>query len=163
QSESRKILDKIGAESVNPPGEMLYEESGKLIKAQQPFISYSTIQPVCNHISLQRGYPSALFLPKYNQSYQYENVDFNFDGRDALFEDAARLVVIHQQGSTSLIQRRMKLGYNRAGRIIDQLESAGIVGPFEGDKARVVQYPDEIALDQYLDTLRFGSNKKDKY
>src|SRR5699024_8188129 len=143
QSESRRILDRVGAEKLEPRGELLYEQGRKLMKGKQPLIENATIQAVCKYIGDQEGYPKAPSLPQIDPA-GWGEVDL--DERDKLFEDAARLVVSHQQGSTSLIQRRLKLGYNRAGKIIDQLEAAGIVGPFEGSKAREVLYPDEYSL-----------------
>lgn len=101
-------------------------------------------------------------MPEILDYSEFQQFDFNFNERDALFEEAARLIVSHQQGSPYLIQRRMKLGYNRAGRIIDQLESVGIVGPFEGSKAREVLYPDEYSLEQFLATLNDGEPSKNK-
>lgn len=153
QNESRKILDHVGAEKLNPPGELLHEQGDRLVKDFQPLIDYNTIQSICNFIGLQRGYPSAYLLPTYVDDLE-EPIEFDLCDRDPLFEEAARLIVMHQQGSTSLIQRKLKLGYNQAGRIVDQLEAAGIVGPFEGSKAREVLYPDEYSLEQYLETLR---------
>jgi len=157
QNESRKILDRVGAEKLTPPGELLYEESGKLLKGMQPFIDYDTILHITEFIGGQRGYPSAMLLPTVIELDDPSD-EFDIDDRDPMFEDAARLVVIHQQGSTSLIQRKLKLGYNRAGRIIDQLEAAGIVGPFDGAAAREVLFPDEYSLEQFLDGLNNGSN-----
>src|SRR5690606_35368647 len=108
----------------------------------------------------QRSYPSACLLPEYvSEDGEGGADDFDMADRDTMFEEAARLVVLHQQGSTSLIQRKLKLGYNRAGRIIDQLEAAGIVGPFEGSKAREVLYPDEYSLEQILDGLKKEGEK----
>src|SRR5690606_12548646 len=99
--------------------------------------------------------PSALLLPEYiDENGEGGAGDFDMSDRDPMFEEAARLIVLHQQGSTSLIQRKLKLGYNRAGRIIDQLEAAGIGGPFEGSKAREVLFPDEYSLEQFLDALK---------
>jgi len=152
QNESRKILDRVGAEKLSPPGELIYEQGERLVKGFQPFLDYNTIQSICDFIGLQRGYPSAYLLPTYVDAL--EPIEFDLRDRDPLFEEAARLIVMHQQGSTSLIQRKLKLGYNQAGRIVDQLEAAGIVGPFEGSKAREVLYPDEYSLEQYLETLR---------
>lgn len=152
QNESRKILDRVGAEKLNPPGELLYEKGERLTKGLQPFIDHNTIERICEFIGLQSGYPTAYLLPEIiTDAANY--LDFDLEDRDQLFKDAARLIVMHQQASTSLIQRKLKLGYNRAERIIDQLEAAGIVGPFEGSKAREVLYPDEYSLEIYLETL----------
>ncbi|HBK90010.1 MAG TPA: cell division protein FtsK, partial [Cytophagales bacterium] len=105
-------------------------------------------------IGSQRGYDSAYLLPEFEGEDETGASDVDLSDRDALFEDAARLIVMHQQGSTSLIQRKLKLGYNRAGRLIDQLEAAGIVGPFEGSKAREVLVKDEMSLEQLLSGLK---------
>src|SRR5699024_9355142 len=158
QAESRRILDRVGAEKLEPRGELLYEQGRKLMKGKQPLIENATIQAVCKYIGDQEGYPKAPSLPQIDPA-GWGEVDL--DERDKLFEDAARLVVSHQQGSTSLIQRRLKLGYNRAGKIIDQLEAAGIVGPFEGSKAREVLYPDEYSLEQYLKALNGNTYQSD--
>lgn len=153
QNESRKILDRVGAEKLSQPSELLYEAGDKVRKGMQPFIDYKNIIDIGYFIGGQRGYPSAFLLPEYIDADSFSNEDFDINERDPMFEDAARLVVLHQQGSTSLIQRKLKLDYNRAGRIIDQLEAAGIVGPFEGSRAREVLYPDEYALEQFLEGL----------
>jgi S-DNA-T family DNA segregation ATPase FtsK/SpoIIIE len=109
---------------------------------------------VVDFISMQRGYDSAYMLPEFEGEDEGGVAEIDLSERDALFEDAARLIVRHQQGSTSLIQRKMKLGYNRAGRLIDQLEAAGIVGAFEGSKAREVLIKDEMSLEQLLNDLK---------
>lgn len=158
QNESRKILDRVGAEKLKPPGELLYLQGESLKKGVQPFIDYPTIQSICDFIGLQRGYPSAYHLPVYLEA-PTSTSDIELSERDVLFEEAARLIVMHQQGSTSLIQRKLKIAYNRAGRIIDQLEAAGIIGPFEGFKVREVLYPDEHSLEQYLETLRNDNDR----
>src|SRR5690606_11319092 len=125
----------------------------KLKNGMQPFIDYPTIQSICDFIGLQRGYPSAYLLPVYLEE-PTSTSDIELSDREDMFEEAARLIVMHQQGSTSLIQRKLKLGYNRTERIIGQLEAAGIVGPFEGSKPREVLYPDEYSLELYLEILR---------
>jgi S-DNA-T family DNA segregation ATPase FtsK/SpoIIIE len=107
------------------------------------------VEKICDFIGNQRGYPEALILPEV-PTEDGDSVELDSGDRDSMFEDAARLVVMTQQGSTSLIQRKLKLGYNRAGRIVDQLESAGILGAFEGSKARRVLIPNEAALDAHL-------------
>ena len=109
---------------------------------------------ICEYVGSQRGYESAYLLPEYVGDESGDKLDVDLDDRDILFDDAARLIVRHQQGSTSLIQRKMKLGYNRAGRLIDQLEAAGIVGSFEGSKARAVLIADEYSLEQLLNELK---------
>lgn len=154
--DSRTILDSGGADQLIGRGDMLLSTGSELIRIQCAFVDTPEVDQISDFIGGQRGYSSAFLLPEYiDENGEGSNSsEFNFNERDALFEDAARLIVAHQQGSTSLIQRRMKLGYNRAGRIIDQLESVGIVGPFEGSKAREVLYPDEYSLEQFLDTLK---------
>ncbi|MCR9067010.1 MAG: DNA translocase FtsK, partial [Cytophagales bacterium] len=112
------------------------------------------VERICEFVGSQRGYESAYMLPEYVGEDGESGVgDVDLADRDVLFDDAARLIVAHQQGSTSLIQRKLKLGYNRAGRLIDQLEAAGIVGPFEGSKAREVLVKDEYSLEQLLNDL----------
>lgn len=145
QSDSKKILDNIGAEKLSEPGTLLYNFSGQLLKAQQPYIEYEALQSIVESITTQKGYPDTYRL--YNPNPEPE---IDLTTLDPMIEDAARLIVTHQQGSTSLIQRKLKLGYNRAGRMIDQLEAIGVVGPFEGSKAREVLIPDDYALEQFL-------------
>ncbi|MEJ5054825.1 FtsK/SpoIIIE family DNA translocase [Sphingobacterium sp. MYb382] len=154
--DSRTILDSGGADQLIGRGDMLLSTGSDLTRIQCAFVDTPEVDRISEFIGSQRGYPSAFLLPEYvdENGEGSGNADFDLSDRDALFEDAARLIVMHQQGSTSLIQRKLKLGYNRAGRIIDQLESAGIVGPFEGSKAREVLYPDEYSLEQFLETLR---------
>ncbi|WP_286754593.1 MULTISPECIES: DNA translocase FtsK [Sphingobacterium] len=157
QNESKKILDRIGAEKLTSSGQLVYERGEKLIKGHQPYLDYLYLSSICEYIGSQRGYPSPYLLPEYRFA---ENIPVLFDpkDKDQFFEEAARLIVMYQQGSTSLIQRKLKLGYNRAGRIIDQLEAAGIIGPFEGSKPREVLFPDEYALEQYLEKLAANNN-----
>ncbi|MDM1048798.1 FtsK/SpoIIIE family DNA translocase [Sphingobacterium hotanense] len=154
--DSRTILDSGGADQLIGRGDMLLATGSDLIRIQCAFVDTPEVDEVSEFIGSQRGYPSAHYLPEYvDPNGDGEGIsDFDPADRDQLFEEAARLIVMHQQGSTSLIQRKLKLGYNRAGRIIDQLEAAGIVGPFEGSKAREVLYPDDYSLEQYLETLR---------
>ncbi|WDF68001.1 DNA translocase FtsK [Sphingobacterium oryzagri] len=154
--DSRTILDTGGADQLIGRGDMLLATGSDLTRIQCAFVDTPEVDKISEFIGSQRGYPSAFLLPEYidENGEGSGSLDFDMNDRDQLFEDAARLIVMHQQGSTSLIQRKLKLGYNRAGRIIDQLEAAGIVGPFEGSKAREVLYPDEYSLEQYLDTLR---------
>ncbi|UIR55094.1 DNA translocase FtsK [Sphingobacterium sp. SRCM116780] len=154
--DSRTILDSGGADQLIGRGDMLLSTGSDLIRIQCAFVDTPEVEMISDFIGGQRGYPSAFMLPEYvdENGDGSGSTDFDFSDRDQLFEEAARLIVMHQQGSTSLIQRKLKLGYNRAGRIIDQLESAGIVGPFEGSKAREVLYPDEYSLEQFLETLR---------
>ncbi|WP_262247538.1 FtsK/SpoIIIE family DNA translocase [Parapedobacter soli] len=152
--DSRTILDSGGADQLIGRGDMLLATGSDLIRIQCAFVDTPEVEEISDFIGNQRGYPSALLLPEYvGEDGEGGAGDFDISDRDSMFEEAARLVVLHQQGSTSLIQRKLKLGYNRAGRIIDQLEAAGIVGPFEGSKAREVLFPDEYSLEQFLDGL----------
>lgn len=157
--DSRTILDSGGADQLIGRGDMLLATGSDLIRLQCAFVDTPEVDGVSEFIGEQRAYPTAYLLPEYEDESGGGSAagEVDLDERDKLFEEAARLVVSHQQGSTSLIQRRLKLGYNRAGRIIDQLEAAGIVGPFEGSKAREVLYPDEYALEQYLKNLEQDS------
>ncbi|SEK33122.1 FtsK/SpoIIIE family DNA translocase [Parapedobacter koreensis] len=153
--DSRTILDSGGADQLIGRGDMLLATGSDLIRIQCAFVDTPEVEEISDFIGNQRGYPSALLLPEYvGEDGESGTADFDMRDRDPMFEDAARLVVLHQQGSTSLIQRKLKLGYNRAGRIIDQLEASGIVGPFEGSKAREVLFPDEYSLEQFLDGLK---------
>ena len=152
--DSRTILDLGGADQLIGRGDMLLSTGSDLIRIQCAFVDTPEVERISDFIGGQRGYPSAWILPEYiDENAESAMKDFDADDRDPLFEEAAHLIVMHQQGSTSLIQRKLKLGYNRAGRIIDQLEAARIVGPFEGSKAREVLIPDEYSLEQFLDTL----------
>ncbi|SFB94784.1 DNA segregation ATPase FtsK/SpoIIIE, S-DNA-T family [Parapedobacter composti] len=153
--DSRTILDSGGADQLIGRGDMLLATGSDLIRIQCAFVDTPEVEEISDFIGSQRGYPSAMLLPEYvGEDGEGGLEDFDLSDRDAMFEEAARLVVLHQQGSTSLIQRKLKLGYNRAGRIIDQLEAAGIVGPFEGSKAREVLFPDEYSLEQFLEGLK---------
>ncbi len=157
--DSRTILDSGGADQLIGRGDMLLSTGSDLIRLQCAFVDTHEVERISDFIGNQRGYPSAMLLPEYvGEGESSSSKEFDPDNRDPMFEEAARLIVMHQQGSTSLIQRKMKLGYNRAGRIIDQLEAAGIVGPFEGSKAREVLYPDEYSLERHLETLQKPSN-----
>lgn len=152
--DSRTILDSSGADQLVGRGDMLLSTGSDLIRLQCAFVDTPEVERVTDFIGSQRGYPDAHHLPEYyDESDEIERGDFDPNERDELFEEAARIIVQHQQGSTSLIQRKLKLGYNRAGRIIDQLEAAGIVGPFEGSKAREVLVANEMALEQFLRDL----------
>ncbi|HEY0246110.1 MAG TPA: DNA translocase FtsK [Mucilaginibacter sp.] len=152
--DSRTILDAGGADQLIGRGDMLFSTGSDLIRLQCAFVDTPEVEKISDFIGSQKGYPTAMLLPEYvGEGESSSSKDFDSDNRDPMFEEAARLIVMHQQGSTSLIQRKLKLGYNRAGRIIDQLEAAGIVGPFEGSKAREVLYPDEYSLLQYIETL----------
>ncbi|WP_276365616.1 DNA translocase FtsK [Chryseolinea sp. H1M3-3] len=152
--DSRTILDTGGADQLVGQGDMLLSSGSDIIRLQCPFVDTPEIEKVCDFIGSQRGYDSAYMLPEYEGDDESGPSSVDLSDRDALFEEAAKLIVMHQQGSTSLIQRKLKLGYNRAGRLIDQLEAAGIVGPFEGSKAREVLIKDELSLEQLLTTLR---------
>lgn len=152
--DSRTILDTQGADQLIGKGDMLYSGRNELIRLQCAFIDTPEIEKITEFIGSQRGYPSAYVLPEYFSEDGVPNLDIDIDDRDQLFEEAAYIIVRSQQGSASLLQRKMKLGYNRAGRLIDQMEAAGIVGPFEGSKARQVLISDEISLKQFLDNER---------
>jgi len=152
--DSRTILDTGGAEQLIGKGDMLVSYNGELTRLQCAFVDTPEVDSVCEFIGSQRGYPQAFLLPEYIDEKDMEGKDFNLLDRDPLFEDAARLIVQNQVGSTSLIQRRMKLGYNRAGRLMDQLEAAGVVGHNQGSKARDVLIKTETELDQHLVALR---------
>ena len=154
--DSRTILDTGGAEQLIGQGDMLLSLGSDLIRLQCAFVDTPEVDRICEYVGEQRGYDDAYLLPEFvgdNEGSSGEVGAVDLSERDALFEDAAKLIVMHQQGSTSLIQRKMKLGYNRAGRLIDQLEAAGIVGPFEGSKAREVLIPDEYSLEQLLNEI----------
>ncbi len=151
--DSRTILDAGGAEQLVGLGDMLYSHGSELVRLQGPFVDTSEIDKICEFIGAQRGYESAYLLPEFIGEDTESPGAADLADRDKMFDEAARLIVRHQQGSTSLIQRKLKLGYNRAGRLIDQLEAAGIVGPFEGSKARIVLVQDEYALEQLLNEI----------
>jgi S-DNA-T family DNA segregation ATPase FtsK/SpoIIIE len=152
--DSRTILDAKGAEQLVGRGDMLFSAGSDVTRIQCAFIDTPEVENVVDFISEQQAYPSAHMLPEVQSENGGGDGEADLSEVDNLFEEAARIVVQHQQGSTSLLQRRLKLGYNRAGRIIDQLESAGVVGPFEGSKARAVLIPDEYALEQFLNDFR---------
>lgn len=152
--DSRTILDTGGADQLVGMGDMLLSAGSDIIRLQSPFVDTPEIERICDYIGSQRGYDSAYLLPEFVGEEEGGASDVDLAERDALFEEAARLIVMHQQGSTSLIQRKLKLGYNRAGRLIDQLEAAGVVGPFEGSKAREVLVKDEMSLEQLLSALK---------
>ncbi len=151
--DSRTILDAGGAEQLIGRGDMLISYNGEITRLQCVFVDTPEVERVVESIGDQRGYPQAFMLPEYVDEKEMEGKDFDLGNRDPLFEDAARLIVQSQMGSTSLLQRRMKLGYNRAGRLMDQLESAGIVGPSQGSKVRDVLYKTEAELEQFLETM----------
>ncbi len=149
--DSRTILDAGGAEQLIGKGDMLISYNGELVRLQCAFVDTPEVDKVVDFIGSQRGYAQAFLLPEYVDEKDMEGKDFDLNDKDALFEDAARLIVASQSGSTSLLQRRMKLGYNRAGRLMDQLEAAGVVGPNQGSKVREVLIKTDADLQQYLD------------
>ena len=148
--DSRTILDTGGAEQLIGKGDMLISHHGEITRLQCAFVDTPEVDKIVSHIEQQRGYPQPFLLPEYVDEKEMEGKDFDLDDKDPLFEDAARLIVQNQVGSTSLLQRRMKLGYNRAGRLMDQLEAAGVVGPNQGSKARDVLIKTEADLSQHL-------------
>ena len=149
--DSRTILDAGGAEQLIGKGDMLISYNGELVRLQCAFVDTPEVDKVVDFIGNQRGYAQAFLLPEYVDEKEMEGKDFDLNDKDSLFEDAARLIVASQSGSTSLLQRRMKLGYNRAGRLMDQLEAAGVVGPNQGSKVREVLIKTDAELQQYLD------------
>jgi DNA segregation ATPase FtsK/SpoIIIE, S-DNA-T family len=149
--DSRTILDSSGADQLIGKGDMLYADGNNLIRLQCAFVDTPEVEKITEFIGSQRAYANAYMLPEYSGDEIGTNLDIDISERDNLFRDAALVIVHAQQGSASLLQRKLKLGYNRAGRLIDQLEAAGIVGPFEGSKARQVLIPDEMALNKLLD------------
>lgn len=151
--DSRTILDVGGAEQLIGRGDMLVSYMGEVTRVQCAFVDTPEVEKVVDFIGLQQGYPSAFELPEVIDEKDIEDREVDLLSRDPLFNDAAMLIVQSQMGSTSLIQRRMKLGYNRAGRLMDQLEAAGIVGPSKGSKVREVLYKTEYELDQYLNSI----------
>lgn len=148
--DSRTILDSQGADQLIGKGDMLYTQGNDLTRVQCAFVDTPEVERICDFIGAQKAYPNAYLLPEYVGEESGTSLDVDIADRDSLFRDAAEIVVTAQQGSTSLIQRKLKLGYNRAGRLMDQLEAAGIVGPFEGSKARSVLIPDLVALEHFF-------------
>jgi S-DNA-T family DNA segregation ATPase FtsK/SpoIIIE len=152
--DSRTILDAGGADQLIGMGDMLLSHGSEMTRIQCAFLDTPEVDAICDWIGEQKGYSDAYLLPEFvgeDGDGSLSNVDLS--DRDPLFDEAARMIVLHQQGSTSLIQRKLKLGYNRAGRIVDQLEAAGIVGAFEGSKAREVLIQDEASLERLLNGL----------
>jgi S-DNA-T family DNA segregation ATPase FtsK/SpoIIIE len=149
--DSRTILDTQGADQLIGRGDLLYTNGNDLVRVQCAFVDTPEVEKIVSFIGAQRAYASAYLLPEY-VGESGDNVPLEFDAseRDPMFREAAEVIIIAQQGSASLLQRKLKLGYNRAGRLIDQLEAAGIVGPFEGSKARSVNFSDLTSLDHYL-------------
>jgi S-DNA-T family DNA segregation ATPase FtsK/SpoIIIE len=148
--DSRTILDTGGAEQLIGKGDMLVSYNGEITRLQCAFVDTPEVEEIADFIGKQQGYPQAFLLPEYVDEKELDARDFDANNRDPLFEDAARLIVQNQIGSTSLIQRRMKLGYNRAGRLMDQLEAAGVVGPNQGSKAREVIIKTDAELSVFL-------------
>ncbi|HEY5391677.1 MAG TPA: DNA translocase FtsK [Hanamia sp.] len=148
--DSRTILDIGGAEQLIGKGDMLISYNGELTRLQCAFVDTPEVDKITDFIGEQQGYAEAFMLPEYVDEKEFENKSFDATDRDPLFEDAAKLIVQSQSGSTSLLQRRMKLGYNRAGRLMDQLEAAGIVGPNQGSKVRDVMIKTDAELQQFL-------------
>jgi len=151
--DSRTILDSPGANQLIGRGDMLITQGSDLVRLQCGFIDIKEIEDITTHISQQQGYATAFELPEPETDDQLQPGDIDMSKRDSLFDDVARLLIGEQQGSTSLIQRRFSIGYNRAGRIMDQMYAAGIVGPAEGSKAREVLYSDLMQLEEYLEHL----------
>lgn len=149
--DSRTILDTQGADQLIGRGDMLFTQGNDLTRLQCAFVDTPEVAKITEYIGSQRAYPEAYMLPEYVGEDSGTGIDYDISERDDMFREAAEVIVAAQQGSASLIQRKLKLGYNRAGRIIDQLEAAGIVGPFEGSKARQVLISDMYTLEQLLD------------
>ncbi|MDR1742423.1 MAG: DNA translocase FtsK [Dysgonamonadaceae bacterium] len=155
QIDSRTILDQSGANQLVGRGDMLFSQGNNLIRIQCAFVDTPEVEEIAQYIGNQRGYESAFALPEVlSKDGDEKSGGADLGERDPLFDEAARLIVVHQQGSTSLIQRKFAIGYNRAGRLMDQLESAGIVGPTQGSKPRDVYISDEYSLEKLLDSLR---------
>jgi S-DNA-T family DNA segregation ATPase FtsK/SpoIIIE len=151
--DSRTILDAGGAEQLIGKGDMLISYNGEITRLQCAFVDTPEVEKIVEFIADQRGYPQAFMLPEYVDEKELEGKDFDANDKDPLFEDAAKLIVQNQIGSTSLLQRRMKLGYNRAGRLMDQLEAAGVVGPNLGSKAREVLIKTDAELMELFETF----------
>jgi S-DNA-T family DNA segregation ATPase FtsK/SpoIIIE len=151
--DSRTILDTPGANQLIGKGDMLIAQGSNMTRVQCAFIDTPEVEQLCSFISEQQGFPSAFMLPEYVSEEEAGPGEVDLNNRDELFDDAARVVVMNQMGSTSMIQRKFSIGYNRAGRIMDQLEAAGVVGPSEGSKARQVLIQDEYSLEQLLNSL----------
>jgi len=148
--DSRTILDTGGADQLIGKGDMLYTQGNNLVRLQCAFVDTPEVEKIVDFIGAQKAYPDAHLLPEYEGEESGTGLDIDVSERDKLFREAAEILVTAQQGSASLLQRKLKVGYNRAGRIIDQMEAAGIVGPFEGSKARQVLITDLVALDEFL-------------
>lgn len=149
--DSRTILDGSGADQLIGRGDMLYTQGNDIIRIQCAFVDTPEVEKITEFIGSQKAYPDAHLLPEYDGEESGTSIDIDINDRDKLFREAAEVIVTAQQGSASLLQRKLKLGYNRAGRLIDQLEAAGVVGQFEGSKARQVLIPDLTTLEQFLE------------
>ena len=152
--DSRTILDTGGAEQLIGRGDLLYSQSNDLTRIQCGFIDTSEVEKLSEYIGSQTGYQSAYILPEFSKDESNESSNISIEDRDSMFDEAARVIVTNQQGSASLLQRKLKLGYNRAGRLIDQMEDAGIVGPFEGSKPRQVLITDLNSLENLLSEIK---------
>ncbi|UYW02242.1 DNA translocase FtsK [Flavobacterium agricola] len=150
--DSRTILDGPGADQLVGRGDLLFTQGNDMVRVQCAFVDTPEVERICEYIGSQKAYPDAYLLPEYvGEDGDGTKLDIDISDRDVLFREAAEIIVTAQQGSASLLQRKLKLGYNRAGRLIDQLEAAGIVGPFEGSKARSVNITDLVSLDQFFE------------
>ncbi|MEL7162628.1 MAG: DNA translocase FtsK, partial [Bacteroidota bacterium] len=153
--DSRTILDSGGADQLIGRGDMLLSNGGDVVRLQGAFVDTPEVEEVIDFIGNQRGYVEPYLLPEYNTDEEMAGASgLSYADLDDMFEDAARLIISQQHGSTSMVQRRLKLGYNRAGRIMDQMEQLGIVGPAQGSKPREVLIYDERELTRYIDDLR---------
>ena len=152
--DSRTILDTGGAEQLIGRGDLLYSQSNELTRIQCGFIDTSEVEKLSDYIGSQTGYTSAYILPEFSKEDGKDSSNISLEDRDSMFDEAARVIVSNQQGSASLLQRKLKLGYNRAGRLIDQMEDAGIVGPFEGSKPRQVLITDLNSLESLLSEIK---------
>src|SRR5690554_2440892 len=154
--DSRTILDGPGADQLIGRGDLLFTQGNDIVRVQCGFVDTPEVEKITEFIGSQKGYGDAYLLPEYVGEESGTSLDVDISERDVMFREAAEIIVTAQQGSASLLQRKLKLGYNRAGRLIDQLEAAGIVGPFEGSKARSVNIPDLISLEQFLENEKNG-------
>ena len=145
-------MDSSGADQLIGRGDMLISSGSEMIRLQCGFVDTPEVEKICEFIGSQRAYPDALLLPEFVGEGTDAGGDMDLDELDPIFVDSARIVVINQQGSASLLQRKLKVGYNRAGRIVDQLEGYGIIGPFQGSKAREVLFSDIDTLEEFLKT-----------
>ncbi len=155
--DSRTILDTQGADQLIGRGDLLYSNGNDIVRVQCAFVDTPEVERITEFIGSQKAYPNAYLLPEFVGEESGVNLDIDISDRDSLFREAAEVIVTAQQGSASLLQRKLKLGYNRAGRLIDQLEAAGIVGPFEGSKARSVNIPDLVSLEHFFNNEQNNS------